>query len=75
MICPHCDREIDDGAIAAHLGAKGGRKGKRAITTAQQAALQAARMKTAIYRAAARKLSTIPHGGPTSAANSADEGG
>lgn len=43
MICPHCKKDIPESAVAAHLGARGGRKSKGAITPEQQAAMQAAR--------------------------------
>jgi hypothetical protein len=43
MICPHCQQDIPDSAVAKHLAAKGGRKSRRKITPEQQAKLQAAR--------------------------------
>lgn len=33
MICPHCNTEIDDKILSAHLGGKGGRKSRRILTT------------------------------------------
>jgi len=43
MICPHCKKDIPDAAVAKHLAAKGGKAGKRTITTAQQRKMQAAK--------------------------------
>jgi hypothetical protein len=43
MICPHCQQDIPDSAVAKHLAAKGGRKSRGTITPEQQAKMQAAR--------------------------------
>jgi len=43
MICPHCQQDIPDAAVAKHLAAKGGQKSKRTITLEQQAKMQAAK--------------------------------
>jgi hypothetical protein len=43
MICPHCQQDIPDSAVAKHLAAKGGRKSRRKITPEQQAKMQAVR--------------------------------
>ena len=45
MICPHCKKNIAAATVAAHMGAKGGEKSKRAITPEQQAMMQSARAK------------------------------
>ena len=43
MKCPHCQKEIEDTLIAAHLASKGGSRSKRKITPEQQTAMQQAR--------------------------------
>jgi hypothetical protein len=43
MLCPHCKKNIPESTVAKHLGAKGGKAGKRAITPAQQRKMQAAK--------------------------------
>lgn len=43
MKCPNCDHEIDAAAIAKHLGAKGGKAGKRELTSEQARELVAKR--------------------------------
>ena len=45
MNCPHCNKDIDDKAIAAHMGRKGGDKSKRKISPEAQAKMQRARAK------------------------------
>ena len=40
MLCPHCNSEIEDKAIAAHMGSKGGKQGRRTLTSEQARVLQ-----------------------------------
>ena len=43
MICPHCQKEIEDALLARYLASKGGKKGTRTLTPEQQAMMLEAR--------------------------------
>jgi hypothetical protein len=43
MLCPHCKKDIPESTVAKHLGAKGGKAGKRTITPYQQRKMQVAK--------------------------------